>query len=559
MWRELILITSVTGICLGASLELCPEGSSCHSANERLETSSFEFLNKYTQKDYRSIGSLIITNASINKVDPKLKYLKNLVYLDLSYNNVQISSIPTLNSLKTLILKANNLKNINISLLPQNVEHLDLSDNLLSQIPREWRLLKNLKTLDMYKNPIDCDCNNVLNYDRLIKSGIIVPKPLTCHSPLKYAGKDVTAVNCSISDIMLDDEAEEGSGDIDIFDGAITETKAKLALFNEEEEEDDSLDKNTIVDDKEDNLLEAITTEAVTTIEEEGSGDTEVEEEGSGYGVQLPDSGVLGCMINCSTPSPLAPDSSGSPLPSIFDQFNIILDDLNVFKDPVQSTSKAPSIEPKIFKENSDQLQASKDVELIENGTKTGELEKATIAPKNSTAVYAVLGVGVFFAVIFIIAYVKKRNSKRNPKNRRELPGALGEEMKPLGKPPITALNEKPVKDSSNISEQMPLINGQNGKSSNDTPKLKSFTPLAHPELPIKIEVEDDIPLQNGPPFPKQEEIELRPKMQPELLTPQRERVTIKESEIPDSIPRTPLLVHRQKNSEGEIVTTLVP
>ncbi|CAH1158469.1 unnamed protein product [Phyllotreta striolata] len=538
MLKEVFLLAGVAAVCFGASLDLCPEGSSCHAASERLETTSFEFLNKNTEKYYRSIGSLIITNASIDKIDPKLKYLRNLVYLDLSYNNVQISSIPPLHSLRTLILKANNLKNINISLLPQNIEHLDLSDNLLSQIPREWRLLKNLKTIDLYKNPIHCDCNNVLTYDQFIKSEITVPKPLTCSSPLKYAGKEISAVNCSTDDIMLYDEVKEGSGDVDIFEETSSnEPSAKLSILNDEDE-DIFMDKNTIIDDG--------------MAEEEGSGD-----EGSGFEIPMPESGVLGCMVNCSTPSPLVVDPAASPLPSLKEQVNILWNDLNIFKEKEPPTEASTTSTSAAIPSSSSTTHS--DAELIETNSentsaKIGELEKASIKNSNQSAVYAVIGVGIFIAVLFMIAYFKKR-SKRAPNNRRENSGP-GEEMKPLSKPAIKAANDKPLTNSyaTHLPEQTPLINGQNGKSKDDAPKLTSFMPLAHPEVPDRVE--DEAPLQNGSPT---EDVEMRPKLQPELLTPQRERVTIKEGEIPDSIPRTPLLIHRQKNSEGEIVTTLVP
>ncbi|KAJ8940143.1 hypothetical protein NQ314_010810 [Rhamnusium bicolor] len=184
MWKEFILVCAVLDAVFGASLFHCHEGSTCH-----LETTSFEFLSKFTQKQYRTIVSLTMSNASINKVDPKLKYLKNLQYLDLSHNNVQISSIPSLTNLKILRLNGNNLKFINLTALPQNIETLDISHNLLGQIPRDWRSLKSLKTLHLFKNPVDCDCNNVLNYERLIKSGIVVPESITCHSPKKICWK----------------------------------------------------------------------------------------------------------------------------------------------------------------------------------------------------------------------------------------------------------------------------------------------------------------------------------------------------------------------------------
>ncbi|XP_028148340.1 protein windpipe [Diabrotica virgifera virgifera] len=568
MLKEVFLMALMLGSSFGATLEPCPEGSTCHSTPETLKTTSFEFLSKLSQKDFRSIGSLTISNSSVNKIDPKLKYLKNLAYLDLSYNSVQISSIPSLNSLKTLILKANDLKDISISQLPQNIENLDLSDNLLSAIPRDWRLLKNLKTLDLYKNPIDCDCNNVLNYE-LLNKRVIIPRPLTCHSPPEYAGKKVSSVNCSPIDMMQYDAPVEGSGETDIFDDSFAEKTSDIKVINEEEDDDEKT--NTIVDDRDENVAETTTIDPLNAgVHDEGSG-----EEGSGEFGRIPESGVLGCIENCETPKPLTQDPTASPLPGFFDQFKMIIDDVNIFKEP---TTEAPSTtstttesvatpavvkEPKILKDNVGSVGTGNDrkseVEQVDNanGTATGELERASMSPKNSTAVYAVVGVGLVIAVLFILAFIKKRRSKRLKEKRREIP-LTGEELKPLSKYPITAVNDKPVKNTSNLPEQIPLINGQNGKPRDDTPKLTSFVPLAHPELPNDDDDNSvELNLPNGSPADS-DEVEIRPKIQSELLTPQRERVTIREAELPESVPRTPLLVHRQKNSEGEIVTTLV-
>lgn len=557
MWNKLLTIFVLTEVVLGAVVE------------ENLVTTSFEFLDKYTQKQYRNIVNVTISNASINKIDPKLKYLKHLKYLDLSHNYVQISSIPKLNNLKVLKLNDNSLKSINMSLLPQNIEELDLSNNLLSYIPKDWRNLKSLKIIHLHKNPMDCDCNNVLIYDSLVKSGIKVPESITCSLPKKFSGKDIATVSCSQDDIMLYDEPEEGSGSADIFQDNVTDTK-NIPLI-EEEEPKSSI---AIVDD----LIEVhTTTEESSTPEQmldEGSGD-----EGSGFVIALPESGILGCIVNCRTPEPVGihDEEHDSPLPSPLDQFKILMDDLNPFKkfDDVTTTKstttttsttttiiteKPMAKEPRMFKETDGLLESGrssdKEVEIINNSSSIHELERASSAPQNTNAVYAIAAIFSFLAILFVICFIKKRRANhRNKKNRRDDANTPGEEMKPLSKPNVQSINEKPVKNAQNIPEHIPLINGQNGARKGDSPVLKSYTPLAHPE---KLDRDDEPIQQNGQMIPETDEVEIRPK-QPELLTPQTERVTIRESEIPEAIPRTPLLVHRQKNSDGEIVTTVVP
>lgn len=558
MWNQLLFLYATLGAVYGATLFYCQEGTNCQIPGDHLEATSFEFLSKFSQKQFRTIVSLTMSNASINKVDPKLKYLKNLKYLDLSHNNVQVLSIPALTNLKTLKLNGNNLKYINMTALPQNIDTLDISHNLLVQIPKDWRSLRSLKTLHFYKNPMDCDCNNVLNYDRLVKSGIVVPEAVTCHSPKKYIGKDISAVNCSLDDIMLYDEPDLGSGDPP--DEDINEDVMNIPLVSEKEDEDVQ-ESNTFIDDRlpQEDLIPAGTTEdTLGEALEEGSGD-----EGSGFYVNFQKE-TLGCIENCSTPGPVGANDEehASPLPSPIDQAKILFDDINIFKEatttPSTSTSTTtttPVVEPRIVKAVAPSVKTSSkqdDVEIIANDTKTGELERASAAPQNSTAVYAIVGVGLFLAVVFIACFIKKRRSKKRDNKRRELPNSVGEEMKPLSK----SANDKPLLNSSNVPEHVPLINGQNGKPKDDTPILKTFTPLAHPET---VQEEEEEPEQENIQREDPDGVEMRQKPVPELLTPPRERVTIKETEIPDSIPKTPLLVHRQRNSDGEIVTTLVP
>lgn len=553
MWNQLLFLCATVGTAFSATLYYCQEGSNCQIAGNHLETTTFEFLNKFSQKQFRTVVSLTMSNASINKIDPKLKYLKNLKYLDLSHNNVQILSIPSLTNLKTLKLNGNNLKYINMTALPQNIETLDISHNLLVQIPKDWRSLRSLKTLHLYKNPVDCDCNNVLNYDRLVKSGITVPEAVVCHSPKKYIGKDITAVNCSLDDIMLYDEPDSGSGDA--IEDDLNENAMNVPLV---QENDENQENNTFIDDglPQEELMPAEAPEdGLGQTLEEGSGD-----EGSGFGVPF-DSGVVGCIEGCSTPGPIGgnDEEHASAPPSPIDQARIVFEDINVFQDhtTTQSTSTtvAPIIEPEIVRGVAPTVKAShrhNEVEVLTNNTDTGELERASIAPQSSTAVYAIVGVGLFLAAVFIICFIKKRNSKKRDSKNRELPNSLGEELKPLNK----SANDKPLLNSSNVPEHVPLINGQNGKPKDDTPILKTFTPLAHPET---VQEEEEEPEQEHIQRDALDDVELRQKNAPELLTPPRERVTIKETELPDSIPKTPLLVHRQRNSDGEIVTTLVP
>lgn len=561
MWKLSVILLSLAGPILGALIFHCPEGTSCPEKGS-VVSSSFQFLNKLGPKQFQTIIKLSIVNASLSKIPAELKYLKNLEYLDLSGNTVQLQHIPSLVNLKTLKLARNNIKDIILSLLPKHIEDLDLSNNLLSHIPKDWNALKELKTLHLQKNPLDCDCysENILNNWKLISGGVHMPEAVFCAVPKHVSGKNINTINCSMEDDMINDQ-EEGSGiDRDIIEN---ETTTNVPYLHEEDEV--KVDENEIVDDE--NFLpvqdETISVDNTSAIEEqdEGSG------EGSGL-IPLWDSDpVNACVFNCSTPVPIGIDDGQDDTGEVpADPIKVIAKDLydSIFEDLTPSTStttestttlssstasSSSEVTDEVIKKESESAVYKEffnnDVEILSNDTRTGEMEKATALNQNNYAVYVVVVCGLLLAIIFSICLVKKRQTKRLNKKRRELPSGFGEEMKPLEKPSIQPINEKNGKPVKSPAEQIPLVNGQNGKA-RDEPVLTSYIPLEHPESTIDLNLDTDT-----------DEPTLRPKNL--LLTPMTERVTIRASEIPESIPKTPVFIHRQKNSEGEIITTVVP
>ncbi|XP_060516167.1 protein windpipe [Cylas formicarius] len=559
----------VTSICVvrGASVFRCPDETICTDQGG-IQAKSFKFLQNMYPKQHLLVINLTVSSAFVDKVDPRIKYLKNLKHLDLSHNTIDLSSLPALPNLKSLKINSNGLKDIDFSALPENIEVLDISDNLLVNVPKDVESLKFLKVLHLHNNPLDCNCPNynIPNFNKMLEEGIIIPETVNCRLPEALAGRDIKTVNCSWYDLMMYDEAGSGAED-DIF---AENSKTTVPHLREEDE----VDGNTIIDDKQEFPIEheevLLNTAGVTTtdkVEEEGSGDIE---EGSGFGlVEIPE--IPACHVNCSTPAPVdAQDEVGaSPLPDPAVQIKMFAEDIyhGIKGDSVPtesasttttegSTSTVSTVpatevtEAGILKEVEQPLLKESDklgdVEVFSNNTRTGEMEKATALNQNSYAVYTVVAVGLLLAIVFVVFLIKKRKNSRSNERRLEKDQGFGEEMKPLNS--IQQLNEKNGKKASNIPEHIPLINGQNGKSKDkdSTPILTAFTPLAHPEIPS----EDDLDT---------EEPELRHRPNDELLTPPRERVTIRASELPDSIPKTPVLVDRKKNSEGEIVTTIVP
>ncbi|XP_050313262.1 protein windpipe [Anthonomus grandis grandis] len=556
----------------GSTIFRCPKGADCPEEGAII-CSSFQFLDELGPKQYKTITKLIVTNALIDKVPAKVKYLKNLKYFDISGNSIQVDSIPSLPQLKILKLNQNNIKDIRISLLPKNIEELHLSNNFLTHIPKDWSTLKSLKAINIGKNLIDCSCqsNNIHVYQALLKHDIKILAPVICHSPKQFAGKNIEFVHCTYDDDMINDQPLEGSGDgEDIFN----DTKSTAPIFSEEYFHEE----NEIIDDKDDLPQEQafVPVNQETIGEDEGSGQFE----GSGA---FDVGNVLTCIVNCVSPEPLGSndsvnDSVKAPEPQ--DQLRIIAEDIinpiMGIKTTVTTTSTTVKTLTEVYSNlphTHETTEKPTEIKLTANvsqagspgpipedpglilKTRTEEVKKTASIAQNNYAVYIVVICGLLLTVVFLICLVKKQKAKRLKKNRRDIDKTdYGEEMKTLEKPTITPINEKNGKPT-RVPEQVPLINEQNGKTHEDA-ILNSFRSTEDRKIngnTIETSTNGDTSKYND----GEEEPILREKF-PNTLTPLTERVTIRASEIPDSMPKTPVLVHRQKNSEGEVVSTVL-
>lgn len=522
--RNFVISLTLLHLVLGASIPIditCPYSCTCNKSD--ITCPSYEFIKKLNPKQTK-LSTLTINNANLVNVDSKLKYLKNLQGLDLSNNAIAMlpSEFPYLPKLKTLNLSSNYLNTISFAQLPKSLQILDLSNNSIENFPEDWNHLQQLTTVYLRHNPINCDCENLHIYEQLLKSGIVIPDDLTCFYPKEFHGHLLNTVNCTVIkekllNAMLGDEAGSGLEDFHI------------GYENQEEEQFINAEDITQLPEDLDNI--------------EGSGF-----EGSGFIPILPiPKKTPACIFNCSTPAPVGSgdEQDASPPPPIKEQVNILFEDIfqpasvqDINKTPNTTTSSSTT--EKALKEVEEPILVKEsDKDLVEtfptNVTGLGEMERASLNTSSNNSVYIVVGLLIAFVAFLIIYYVnKKKKQRRKNLRKRNKPSenGFGEEMKPLGKSaekPIEQNNAKPL-------EAAPLLNGQNGKLNGDA------------ENHVQPPSSDDL-----------EEVELRkPNDTDVLLTPQLERVTIKAGELPDSIPKTPLFVHRSVNSDGEIITTAV-
>lgn len=128
-------------------------------------------VNTLTQEDFEKIKSIIINNTkTINTIPKEIKYLKNLSYLDLSFQD--ISNLPdeifTISKLDTLCLDNNKIK-----CLPKGIKNfknltcLRLESNQLSTLPVEFWELTNLQYLSLDRNNLSKLSEKISNFNKL--------------------------------------------------------------------------------------------------------------------------------------------------------------------------------------------------------------------------------------------------------------------------------------------------------------------------------------------------------------------------------------------------------
>lgn len=489
-----------------AALISCPKLCKCEFNEDSLNAkcSSQKFLLKLDEKQANNFERLDLSNASITSLDKGLKKLKNLNYLDLSHNELQnIHHLPQLPNLKTVSLANNQLESISVSLLPKSIEDLDISFNSILDLPKDISSLQNLKSLHLQGNPVNCDETAINRYVNLVSLKVNITEHVECHGPKTMAGKNLQSL---IADALLnpmlgdqeEDEYEEDPDNSEFIRHSTDKTEKK----EEPPQEDYGLFEGS---------------------GESGSGDYDKEDPSA-------------CVIDCSTFKPLEilKENNSSPLLSIKEQVGILFEDL--FGKEQDPTTAAPipvdeSVSKKVVSPVAATKTTKKPTETLAIGAKesktSGNLDKAAF--DDGLTYYLIGTVVVLMVVVAIFIVVKKRITQGKSRRRRNLIKEKGicSEMKPLGKykeKPNGATNDKP-KEEEVRPERIPLMNGQDNKT--DSPKVYM----------------DDL------------DVTLRTSEDEDGTSPKTERVTITSSEIPPSVLKTPQLVHREINSDGEIIT----
>lgn len=580
-WPIVLCLLSCACITLGAPLSLCPKSCSCTTTSDNnleVQCKSTQFLESaLSPQQAATITSLSLNNCGITKIEWNMTQFENL---------------------KVLSLKSNKLKFINVANLPTSLSYLDLSHNLIKILPEDLTSLIHLKKINIFGNPISCTCKSLGVRDHILRK-ISFEAIVKCDSPKSLHGRSFLSIHCKKDDIeklfsgMQGDAPYEGSGfeeeeiatndeNIENNDHLETEpdiedefmlmgksTTTAKALEKHEELTTTSLpiqpteiEGSGISDDEfkdNDNIGELINENStipnlLNEYDEDDEADkqaySELSEELSeateepidAVNMSLPSA----CNFNCSTPAPLenSNETEVSPAPGLFEAAKMFFNDLDIFDDKSETTtvtttttttaadiviSVVKSTEPS-FNNDTEPVAGVNETNEIKGKIKSGDVNE-------SSSTYIFLFILLALVVSLIVFAIFKRRSiqrKRDDKKRKleEIEGPA-EEMKLLKKP-VIEVNNKP----NGTNETVALINGNTDNQQNGVEPT-------------------DINLTNGKKL-DDEDVEIRRKIADDtkLLTPEAKRVTVKASEIPNSTPKTPILVTRHLNSDGSIVTT---
>ncbi|KAJ8735401.1 hypothetical protein PYW07_007021 [Mythimna separata] len=148
-------------------------------------------LYKFTlRQKHHNINILDLSHNNITKLNHELDRLTEVVTLDLSTNGIQTLNKFFHNAKKLvhLNLANNRIQTLSFVHLPSSVSSLDLTNNLLKDVPSDIGHLVGLEHLEMEGNPLDCSCENLLARDRLLIANVYIDN-VKCASPTKSKGK----------------------------------------------------------------------------------------------------------------------------------------------------------------------------------------------------------------------------------------------------------------------------------------------------------------------------------------------------------------------------------
>lgn len=123
----------------------------------------------------------------------------SITHLDIGH--CKIENIPSgifyqLKRLKYLYLDGNLLTTLEYNSLPKILKYLDISDNLIVNVPTEViSALSSLRRIDIAGNPVNCSCSLIRCQDWLSGRAVIFERDVLCSLPAMYDGVSWSKIN----------------------------------------------------------------------------------------------------------------------------------------------------------------------------------------------------------------------------------------------------------------------------------------------------------------------------------------------------------------------------
>ncbi|XP_068626948.1 protein windpipe [Battus philenor] len=169
---------------------VCPESCVCNTTRDglhRLTCSNLAELYKFTlRQKHHNINILDLSHNNITKLNHELDRLTEIVTLDLSTNGITDLN-KFLHNAKKLVhlnLANNRIRKLSLTHLPTSVSSLDLTNNLLQDVPSDLGHLVSLEHLELEGNPLECSCGNIISRDRLLAANVFIDN-VKCASPIR--------------------------------------------------------------------------------------------------------------------------------------------------------------------------------------------------------------------------------------------------------------------------------------------------------------------------------------------------------------------------------------
>lgn len=463
-----------------------------------------------------TIQSLDCSSIGITKITTQLDKLTNLMKLDLSNNH--LSEISILNRrIKELNLSHNSITSGKLSKIPQYVQHLDLSYNEITYLPLEFKNLKNLKSIELFENPINCTCETLQVRNWLTAIHVWTNNLVICSGPLQFKGKPWLQVKerdiCpptdnepnllpsiwddSENDLMLGDQpiiddsgetADEDEMEKDFLPIEANDTVNTKNSTSEENDEDydGSGDESSDIpanyniripayegsgteDDKTD-----IASQAVTEETEEEEEEDEEEEDGSGSGDGMLFIPHIKSRFDEGEPASTTQENSAEDK---YDDFTTITPfPLNIFGNGVHRFNDDVTPDPdtsdgsideevivpvSVSSSTGEKIQAMPDGKIgngqvSESNVGVGDAKTSETSESRSTYILlGILGVLLLGLIAFVLFRKKGTDKRRNRRNSTDVESPPGTEMADMNK----ELLGKPVNKNGNGNvEIVPLM-----------------------------------------------------------------------------------------------------